>query len=206
MEAKLQTCKVSTEPSRPSASLLRYRPWLHRVTNVYLVLAAVIQVIAFPAAALWWNGHLTIQIADRNSHDNSQLIGSGESILARPVCYPPLPTGATLPQPDTTSRAFSAASNRLDRYLKSMMRREDLDSLVVGVVGSSDAVIFEQGYGILRANETGGFQRVPNTNSIYRIASVSKLFAALELMILKQRGVVEWFVSLKRRRASCPTT
>ncbi|KAG9023656.1 hypothetical protein FRB95_012648, partial [Tulasnella sp. JGI-2019a] len=192
MQTKLQDDKVAHDHPRPPATHLNPQPWLQKSTKIYLVIGALIQALALTATALWWNGRLTIQLTQKNRYEYSGSTESSYSLLHPPVCYPPLPAGATLPQPDFTSAAFSAASARLDRYLRSVMRREDLDSLVVGVISSFEGLIFNKGYGVLRANETRGIHRVPNTDSIYRIASVSKMFAVLELLILKERGRLDW--------------
>ncbi|KAG9019236.1 hypothetical protein FRB95_005753, partial [Tulasnella sp. JGI-2019a] len=192
MQTKLQDDKGAHDQLRPTAIHLNPRPWLQKSTKIYLILGALIQALALTATALWWNGRLTIQLTQQYGHEGSGSTESSYSLLRSPVCYPPLPAGATLPQPDFTSAAFSAASARLDRYLRSVMRREDLDSLVVGVISPFEGLVFNKGYGVLRANETRGIHRVPNADSIYRIASVSKMFAVLELLILKERGTLDW--------------
>lgn len=68
-----------------------------------------------------------------------------------------------------------------------------IDGLAIGVVTSNGA-IYETGIGALKANETdpqkrGGIDR----NSIFRIASGSKLFVALETFLLREKGALQWF-------------
>ncbi|KAG8904117.1 hypothetical protein FRC01_008863, partial [Tulasnella sp. 417] len=48
-------------------------------------------------------------------------------------------------------------------------------------------------YGVLRANETDPRKRgKPDEDSLYRIASISKMFNVYEMMILKERGLLNW--------------
>ncbi|KAJ7246323.1 beta-lactamase/transpeptidase-like protein [Mycena haematopus] len=68
----------------------------------------------------------------------------------------------------------------------------DIDSLSIAVV-TPNGPIFEHGYGVLRANETDPEKRGSVTrDSIYRIASITKMFAVLETLILRERGALNW--------------
>ncbi|KAF8587756.1 beta-lactamase/transpeptidase-like protein [Ramaria rubella] len=72
-------------------------------------------------------------------------------------------------------------------YLLCSLFLNDLDSVAVALVSSNDTIL-EVFHGPLRANETDGPQI--DRNSIYRIASISKLFTALETFILREKGAL----------------
>jgi CubicO group peptidase (beta-lactamase class C family) len=84
---------------------------------------------------------------------------------------------------------ISIASRSLDKYLRAKVRQRDIDSLSIAVV-TPNGPIFQKGYGVLRANETGA--RTPDADSIYRIASISKMFTVLQTLVLRDRGVLDW--------------
>ena len=66
------------------------------------------------------------------------------------------------------------------------------NSLSIAIV-TSDGVLFEKNWGVIRGNESA--TSPPTTShSQYRIASVSKLFTALEGLILEERGIISWCV------------
>lgn len=69
-----------------------------------------------------------------------------------------------------------------------------MDSLAIAVVTPGGA-IFEKGYGVLKANDTAGKQYPVNKDSIYRIASVSKMFAIFEALLLREKGFLSLYVS-----------
>ncbi|KAF8973666.1 beta-lactamase/transpeptidase-like protein [Flammula alnicola] len=84
------------------------------------------------------------------------------------------------------------ASKDLDKYLSSRASKSDIDSIAVAVVTPAGS-IFEAGYGVLKANETDAEHAQPvDRDSIYRIASISKMFTVLETLILRERGVLNW--------------
>ena len=111
-----------------------------------------------------------------------------------PICRPPLPVFKTLgqvhPNPHSDPHIRRAAA-KLDAWLKKLVSNAYVDSVSVAVV-TPDGPVFSKGYGARRANETGPGRGEVDENTIYRIASVSKLFTALELWILKERGCVKW--------------
>ncbi|KAJ7938159.1 beta-lactamase/transpeptidase-like protein [Mycena leptocephala] len=82
------------------------------------------------------------------------------------------------------------ASLRTGQFLESRFAEKDIDSLSVAVV-SSDGVLFEANYGVVRGNESET-SPATNSDSMYRIASVSKLFTVLEGHILAEKGVISW--------------
>jgi CubicO group peptidase (beta-lactamase class C family) len=65
-----------------------------------------------------------------------------------------------------------------------------LDSLAFAVITPAGP-IFERGYGVLRANDTSAKQYPVDKPSIYRIASISKMFSVFETLLLRERGALE---------------
>ncbi|KAH9940097.1 beta-lactamase/transpeptidase-like protein [Epithele typhae] len=84
---------------------------------------------------------------------------------------------------------ISQAPASLDDYFSTHPARALIDSLSVAVVTSRDT-IYEQNFGVTRGNESGSAPT--NSHSMYRIASVAKLFAVLEGHILQQKGIISW--------------
>ncbi|KAJ6520024.1 beta-lactamase/transpeptidase-like protein [Mycena sanguinolenta] len=108
------------------------------------------------------------------------------------TCRAPLPTllASNPPRPDAPGLQDAAAS--LHEFLSVRTAAPDIDSLSIAVV-TPDGPIFERGYGVLRANETAAEKRGSVTrDSIYRIASITKMFVVLETLILRERGVLSW--------------
>lgn len=158
-------------------------------------------IVVLSTLILWTNGHFTISLTS----PKSTMLGQSYSASPQHTCHPPLPSvlGSSALSLDTllASPLFKSASKHLDAALKNFMHHQDIDSLSVGVMTPSGPV-FENGYGVLRANETDATARggPPNRNALYRIASISKMFASLEFMILKERGLVRWCVALMNVR------
>ena len=75
-----------------------------------------------------------------------------------------------------------------------------MDSLAVAVVTPAGP-IYEAFRGPIRANESSWPGRGADVDgdSIFRIASVSKLFASLEALILRDRGALNLWVGLSFR-------
>ncbi|KAJ7039367.1 beta-lactamase/transpeptidase-like protein [Mycena alexandri] len=105
-------------------------------------------------------------------------------------CRPFLPTLFDQSPPQADNPLLQAASLRAAQFLESRFSKKDIDSLSVAVV-SSDGVLFEGNYGVMRGNESES-SPVTNSDSMYRIASVSKLFTVLEGHILAEKGVISW--------------
>ena len=91
--------------------------------------------------------------------------------------------------PPVRHPAIDDATKSLNAYLVSRFSRGDIDSLSIAVV-SSAGPLYEENFGLMRANETGSIPT--HSHSIYRIASVAKLFNVLEGFILEQRGLISW--------------
>lgn len=116
-------------------------------------------------------------------------------------CRPFLPHLFSTHPPSISDPSIKAASQDLHKFLSKRFAKGDIDSLSVAVV-TSEGAIFEENWGVLRANESvpagvrGGKERSKTTSdSVYRIASVAKFFVALEGHILVQRGVISWSVN-----------
>lgn len=113
-------------------------------------------------------------------------------------CRPFLPNLFAQSPPQADHLDIQKASNRLGHALTKRFARGDIDSLSVAVV-SSDGVLFESNYGLTRGNESDSSPLV-TSDSMYRIASVAKLFTVLEGHILAQKGVISWYVRLSNSR------
>ncbi|KAJ7643236.1 beta-lactamase/transpeptidase-like protein [Mycena rosella] len=105
-------------------------------------------------------------------------------------CRPFLPNIFTGNPPSDGHFSIAGASQQLGDFLSNRFSVGDIDSLSVAVV-SADGMLFEGNYGVMRGNES---QTSPPTtsDSMYRVASVSKLFNVLEGHILAEKGVLSW--------------
>ncbi|KAH9941734.1 beta-lactamase/transpeptidase-like protein [Epithele typhae] len=111
------------------------------------------------------------------------------SVLESVSCRPFLPKVFVDAPPTASHPLIRDATQALDAYLATRFHSEAIDTLSVGAV-TSNGVLYEHNFGVLRANETGSAP--VDSHSMYRIASVSKMFTVLEGMILEQRGVLSW--------------
>ncbi len=109
-------------------------------------------------------------------------------------CRPFLPTLFVKTPPSPDHPDIRDATKALDDYFASKYALGvGIESLSVAVV-TSEGILYENNFGVLRANETNS---PPTTShSAYRIASISKLFTVLQGFILEQRGVISWWVYL----------
>ncbi|RXW19165.1 hypothetical protein EST38_g6691 [Candolleomyces aberdarensis] len=90
--------------------------------------------------------------------------------------------------PSSDHLAWKAAES-LRKHFSARTSQADIDSLAIAVVTPA-GVVFEEGYGILKANDTSGKQYLVDENSIYRIASVTKVFTVFETLLLRERGLL----------------
>ncbi|KAJ2935271.1 hypothetical protein H1R20_g1823, partial [Candolleomyces eurysporus] len=86
---------------------------------------------------------------------------------------------------------FQKAAENLRKHFSARTSQADIDSLAIAVVTPA-GVVFEEAYGILKANDTSGKQYVVDRNSIYRIASVTKVFTLFETLLLRERGFLDF--------------
>lgn len=104
------------------------------------------------------------------------------------LCHPPLPNLLSINPPTLENQNISSATSGLDKYLSTLSTRDDIDSIFVAV-GTSAGPLWSKGYGVARANESVPGPS-PDLDTIYRVGSVSKMFTALETMILRDQGVL----------------
>ncbi|PVF96243.1 beta-lactamase/transpeptidase-like protein [Serendipita vermifera] len=106
-------------------------------------------------------------------------------------CKPHLPSTLVRVAPLVpSSHDFGRAIRKLDLVLQERAKRDDMDSLMVGIIGPN-GLLWSKGYGVANANDTEAHEP-PNEHSIYRLASISKMFTTLETFILRDRGVLNW--------------
>lgn len=67
----------------------------------------------------------------------------------------------------------------------------------MGVV-TPTGLVFEGSYGSLKAYETDKEKEKLDGDTMYKIASISKMFAALQTTILRERGLLGWYVIRNR--------
>lgn len=105
-------------------------------------------------------------------------------------CRAPLPSYLATKPPSGAESPLQKAFGRLDSVLQRYFDQGGIDSLGVAVVGSEGS-LYEGFWGKRRANESDGGQGTTvDRHSIYRLASISKLFTALETLILRDHGVL----------------
>ncbi|KAF8167663.1 beta-lactamase/transpeptidase-like protein [Crassisporium funariophilum] len=117
------------------------------------------------------------------------LKSSASVLSSRNACKPPSPNLLAYHPPRADEKLILKAAHHLDRFLAKRTSHTDIDSVSVAVI-TPDGPIYERGYGVLRANESDG--RVVDRDSIYRIASITKMFTVLETLILRERGALNW--------------
>ncbi|KAH7884156.1 beta-lactamase/transpeptidase-like protein [Phlebopus sp. FC_14] len=128
-------------------------------------------------------------------------------------CDAPLPPLLRGNPPTGDHPVLKHAFQRLDAALHRQFELGSIDSLSVAVV-SSGGPVFEWFRGPLRANETHDEKRgAVDRNSVYRLASLSKLATTVETLILRDRGVLslddsiaEVFPALHADAAGVPIT
>ncbi|PPQ63771.1 hypothetical protein CVT24_004313 [Panaeolus cyanescens] len=113
--------------------------------------------------------------------------------FSRNECIPPSPNLFALHPPRPNEKLIEKASKETDDWLRKRASQADIDSISVGVVTPA-GILFQGGYGVLKANESvreGPTQPV-DLDTIYRIASVTKMFTVLETLILREKGWLNW--------------
>lgn len=108
-------------------------------------------------------------------------------------CPFPLPNHLLREQPlQPNEGPLADSSKKLHAFLSERTSHLDIDSLSIAIVTPSGTV-YEQSYGILKANETIS-PRPVTRDSIYRIASITKMFTTLETLILRERGALNLYI------------
>ena len=131
----------------------------------------------------YYTGHLHVRVGAPPIAENE---------FERFSCRPFLPNLFTETPPTTSHSAIGAASKTAGDFFTKRFSKGDIDSLSMAVV-TSNGILFEKNWGVTRGNESA--TSPPTTShSQYRIASVSKLFTALEGLILEEKGIILWYV------------
>lgn len=138
----------------------------------------------------WFTGILTVSLHPKN---NTFWSWPGSPTPQKPyICHPPLPAVLRSLTTPPTGPQFLTAARTLDAALTLRAALPDMDSISLAVVTPSGP-IFSKTYGALRANETDPRKRgKPDEDSLYRIASISKIFNVYEMMILREKGLLNW--------------
>jgi hypothetical protein len=174
-------------PDSPTEHRFRARrrgPYNLLLVN-FIVLGLVVSLEIF---SLLTSGRLNILLPWDLSKLNSKT-RPGE-------CNGYLPNLLATDPPRAHDPPITKASEQLDKYLSKRASEDGVDALYVAVV-TSEGVLFEGGYGSARANETSRADRgIVDKDTIFRIASVSKLFTTLETLILRERGALNWWVCI----------
>jgi CubicO group peptidase (beta-lactamase class C family) len=118
-----------------------------------------------------------------------------------PTCPAPKPNIFGYHPPRPSNPEITKATKGLDGWLTKTVAQTGIDSLSIAVVTAAGP-IFQKGYGVLRANESVEEQKPVDTNSVYRIASISKMFTVLETLILRERGILNWYEQYQRYTGS----
>lgn len=115
----------------------------------------------------------------------------GDSTIGENLqCRPFLPKLFEQTPPPPNHPEVRAGLEKLDSFISGRFSQGDIDALSFAVI-TSEGVIFERNFGVERANESET-SPLATSHSSYRLASNSKLFAALEVTVLEQRGVLSW--------------
>ena len=158
----------------------RKTSWPRRFIEAALCLAALAAVTVSSDSSLL---HITSPVSSLWNH------GFATSAY---VCPSPPPNLFAYHPPRPTNDLIVKASKNLDKYLSGRASKRDIDSIAFSVV-TVNGPIFESGYGVLRANESNSEVAHPvDSDSIYRIASITKMFTVLETLILRERGSLNW--------------
>ncbi|KZV89519.1 beta-lactamase/transpeptidase-like protein [Exidia glandulosa HHB12029] len=112
------------------------------------------------------------------------LLAPQKRDTSTPTCFAP---ATKLPPPKAAD--VKSAISSADAYLRALAQTDEVDSVVAAIV-TPDGSIYEGTYGSLRANDSALVGLTVDRDSIYRIASVTKVFTAWESFILRDRGVL----------------
>ncbi|EJF61945.1 beta-lactamase/transpeptidase-like protein [Dichomitus squalens LYAD-421 SS1] len=142
--------------------------------------------VAIGLLSIALSGYHSGYVQIRTSLSTDHLSDGG---VERWSCRPFLPRLFVETPPSPLQPKISRAADRLHAHFSERFSKGDIDSLSVAVVTSNN-VLFEKNHGVMRANETGSLPTY--SHSMYRIASVAKMFNVLEGFILEQKGLISW--------------
>ncbi|EIN12787.1 beta-lactamase/transpeptidase-like protein [Punctularia strigosozonata HHB-11173 SS5] len=187
MDEKLPLHLANADTTRISSTLPKLG---YSIGKQSLVLAAAFLLGLYSAAYIpnngaspsWWRP------SRPNAASNKDFFRSAHE------CRPPLPN--LLSDPLLADRVASEISDYtsliLSPYLSLQAERPDIDSLSFALAGPYHS-FFEFTSGSLHANETDPSKKGTVTrDSIYRIGSISKMFAVFHTLVLRERGWINW--------------
>lgn len=170
------------DDGRPSRSR-RNIPWVTLAVLSFTALLSYAEV-SYP--------HVGSQLLAYLSRATESKITTRQN--SQTTCSSPLPDIFTTKPPLASHPLVKTTSDAFAAQLASRVAEGDIDSLAIAVV-TSEGSIFEGTYGVVRANETDAEKRGKvNRDTVYRLASVSKVFTVLETLILRDRGVLQLYV------------
>ncbi|KIM24198.1 hypothetical protein M408DRAFT_27312 [Serendipita vermifera MAFF 305830] len=121
-----------------------------------------------------------------NLHQRDQTITTG----AESACRPPLPSILLQKYPPSAEdAALQSLLANVQSAAAASVATDGVDSVSLGIVGPQ-GLIWYKGFGKAQANGTD--DAPPNEHTIYRIASISKMFAAMEGFVLQDKGYLSW--------------
>ena len=127
--------------------------------------------------------HRTSTLVSRDATDGRQ-----EDDGVR-YCYPPLDS-RLLQQHDINSTIFSSTNTWMDTYLSSFINPTPngtgTDSIAAALV-LPGGTVYTNGFGTLKANDSSSGGNV-TADTLYRMASVTKVMTALEAFVLDQKN------------------
>lgn len=110
------------------------------------------------------------------------------------TCHAPQPS--LLNHHDIDRSAFDSDIKWIQSTIEEAVKKrkssgdgQDIDSIAISIFLPSGPPIYETGFGKVKANESES--SVPDGDSIYRMASISKMFTTAQLMLQKQRKEVD---------------
>jgi CubicO group peptidase (beta-lactamase class C family) len=108
-------------------------------------------------------------------------------------CLPFLPDLHSKAPPNADYPLVRRAADELRDYLDGKFVEAKLDGMSAAVVTSA-GVVFEKHWGVKRANGTEERDKSEKIDgqSMYRVASVSKMMIAYEGWVLAQKGIINW--------------
>ncbi|THH27146.1 hypothetical protein EUX98_g7049 [Antrodiella citrinella] len=106
-------------------------------------------------------------------------------------CHPFLPKSLLVdyPPPVTHPLIVNAGLN-LDHHLSRTFANKPIDSLSVAVV-SAHGPLYQANFGKVRGNDSGSSEET-TSETIYRVASVTKLLPVYEALMLERKGALSW--------------
>ncbi|TFK51121.1 beta-lactamase/transpeptidase-like protein [Heliocybe sulcata] len=169
MEKRKHSVKVRSAPG------LAFRLWIYRI----LVVCLCLRLAWYEIERVWLQYHRGA--ASQYARKESMPGGCRHPLPSLSKDYPPAPETPEL----------QVASLLADTSLREIVSQSAIDSLVVGVV-TADGPIFEHSYGFLKANVTEpAWRGTVDSDSIYRIVSISKLFTTMETLVLREKGLLQ---------------